>query len=94
MSQYSEPGHQGPEKCLPERAPPASPGAASSPPWGWGGCCGGGSALAGRALAAGPDPNIVPVPEGSKMLGAGVNVSPYGKPSMFEKDVVRREVGG
>ncbi len=47
---------------------------------------------AGRVRAAEPDPNIVPVPEWSKTLGAGVNANPYGKPSPFEKDVVRREV--
>ena len=44
------------------------------------------------ARAATPDPNIVPVPDWTKTLGAGVNVNPYGKPSEFEKDVVRREV--
>ncbi len=51
-----------------------------------------GSLFAGSAAAAEPDPNIVPVPDWSKTLGAGVNVNPYGKPSKFEKDVVRREV--
>ncbi len=93
MSQHSGPGQQGPEKA------PSGTRAASFSRRGFlsalgmgAGAAAGGSALAGRALAAGPDPNIVPVPEWSKMLGAGVNVNPYGKPSMFEKDVVRREV--
>lgn len=52
---------------------------------------GGGSALAAPAAGT-PDPNIVPVPDWTKTLGAPVNENPYGKPSVFEKDVVRREV--
>ncbi|WP_394083068.1 sulfite dehydrogenase [Roseixanthobacter finlandensis] len=53
----------------------------------------GAGAIAAKAAAAGtPDPNIVPVPDWTKTLGQGVNVNPYGKPSPFEKDVVRREV--
>jgi sulfane dehydrogenase subunit SoxC len=52
----------------------------------------GAGALAANAAAGTPDPNIVPVPDWTKTLGQGVNVNPYGKPSPFEKDVVRREV--
>ena len=52
---------------------------------------GGGAALAAPAAGT-PDPNIVPVPDWTKTLGAPVNENPYGKPSVFEKDVVRREV--
>lgn len=52
---------------------------------------GAGPARAGSVPGA-PDPNIVPVPGWTKTLGAPVNANPYGKPSKFEKDVVRREV--
>lgn len=53
---------------------------------------GAGSATAATAAPAAPDPNIVNVPDWSHYLGAGVNAHPYGVPSPFEKDVVRREV--
>jgi sulfane dehydrogenase subunit SoxC len=49
--------------------------------------------LAGRpAAAAGPE-NLPPnVPEWSRYLGAGVEDAPYGMPSEFEAQVVRRNV--
>jgi sulfane dehydrogenase subunit SoxC len=50
------------------------------------------TALADRALAANPK-NLPPnVPDWSRALGDGVAVRPYGKPSRFEKHVVRRDV--
>jgi sulfane dehydrogenase subunit SoxC len=56
---------------------------------------GGGAALiamsAGRA-AAGGDPAIMELPDASKYLGPGVDDTPYGAPSAFEKHVVRRNV--
>ncbi|WP_038948988.1 molybdopterin-dependent oxidoreductase, partial [Bradyrhizobium genomosp. III] len=47
-----------------------------------------------RPAAAGGNPANQPpnVPEWTKSLGEGVAVRPYGKPSNFEKDVVRRDV--
>ncbi|MDA9467001.1 sulfite dehydrogenase [Bradyrhizobium sp. CCBAU 53415] len=52
------------------------------------------SVLARPALAGGGNPANQPpnVPEWTKSLGEGVAVRPYGKPSKFEKDVVRRDV--
>ncbi|MGY3394403.1 sulfane dehydrogenase subunit SoxC [Bradyrhizobium sp. USDA 3311] len=52
------------------------------------------SVLAKPALAGGGNPANQPpnVPEWTKSLGEGVAVRPYGKPSKFEKDVVRRDV--
>lgn len=48
---------------------------------------------AGAAGVAGNPANQPPnVPEWSKTLGEGVAVRPYGKPSKFEKDVIRRDV--
>ena len=45
------------------------------------------------AAEAGNPANQPPnVPEWTKSLGEGVAVRPYGKPSKFEKDVVRRDV--
>jgi sulfane dehydrogenase subunit SoxC len=45
------------------------------------------------ASAAGNPANQPPnVPEWTRMLGEGVAVRPYGKPSKFEKDVIRRDV--
>jgi sulfane dehydrogenase subunit SoxC len=55
----------------------------------------GGAAMAGvadRALAGNPK-NLPPnVPEWSRVLGDGVAVRPYGKPSKFESEVIRRDV--
>jgi len=52
------------------------------------------SVLAKPALAGGGNPANQPpnVPEWTRALGEGVAVRPYGKPSKFEKDVVRRDV--
>lgn len=46
-------------------------------------------ALAGDGNPANQPPNV---PEWTKSLGEGVAVRPYGKPSKFEKDVIRRDV--
>jgi sulfane dehydrogenase subunit SoxC len=59
-----------------------------------------GAAGAGAALASGgaalsqqkPDPAITEIQDWNRTLGAGVDAAPYGKPSPFEKDVVRRNV--
>jgi sulfane dehydrogenase subunit SoxC len=49
--------------------------------------------LAKPASAGGNPANQPPnVSEWTRMLGEGVAVRPYGKPSKFEKDVVRRDV--
>lgn len=52
------------------------------------------SVLAKPASAGGGNPANQPpnVPEWTKSLGEGVAVRPYGKPSKFEKDVIRRDV--
>lgn len=46
-------------------------------------------AAAGAGNPANQPPNV---PEWTKSLGEGVAARPYGKPSKFEKDVVRRDV--
>jgi sulfane dehydrogenase subunit SoxC len=59
-----------------------------------------GSLAAGGALVAGgsaasaatPDKAITETQEWAQVLGAGVDAQPYGTPSPFEKDVVRRNV--
>jgi sulfane dehydrogenase subunit SoxC len=57
-----------------------------------------GAAGAGAALAASParaqtpDPLITQVQPWMQQLGDGVDANPYGKPSKFEKDIVRRDV--
>ncbi|MEM7774989.1 MAG: sulfite dehydrogenase [Pseudomonadota bacterium] len=59
-----------------------------------------GTVAAGAALAAGTaaaraadgEKAILEIPDWSKSLGVGVDSAPYGKPSEFEKDVVRRHV--
>ncbi len=45
---------------------------------------------AGRLGSAEAAPTSLQVPDWSKYLGAGVGSEPYGKPSIFEKNVVRR----
>ncbi|OKO86688.1 sulfite dehydrogenase [Bradyrhizobium sp. AS23.2] len=52
------------------------------------------SVLAKPAFAGGGNPANQPpnVPEWTKSLGEGVAVRPYGKPSKFEKEVIRRDV--
>ncbi|WP_439572720.1 sulfite dehydrogenase [Phreatobacter sp.] len=62
-----------------------------------------GSALGAAGLAAGatgaraappatPDPLITEIQDWNRFLGDGVQARPYGKPSQFEKHVVRRDV--
>ncbi|QCI68169.1 sulfite dehydrogenase [Phreatobacter stygius] len=52
-----------------------------------------GLAASGTAFAApAPDPVITEVQDWNRTLGDGVQARPYGKPSAFEKDVVRRDV--
>ena len=51
------------------------------------------SALGARAaVAATPDPLITEIQEWNQVLGDGVDAAPYGVPSEFEADVVRRDV--
>jgi len=45
-----------------------------------------------KAMAATPDPLITEVQPWAQQLGDGVDVTPYGLPIEFEKDVVRRNV--
>jgi sulfane dehydrogenase subunit SoxC len=63
----------------------------------------GGAGLAGAGVALGavpsiaseaakPDPLITEVQDWSRYLGDGVDKRPYGSPSKFEKNVVRRDV--
>lgn len=57
----------------------------------------GGVAAAGalgfrNANAAEPDPLITQVQEWNQLLGEGVDAAPYGVPSQFEKEAVRRDV--
>lgn len=61
----------------------------------------GGAALAGaglagagpaRAEAGKPDPLITEVQDWNRYLGEGVDKRPYGTPSRFEKNVIRRDV--
>jgi sulfane dehydrogenase subunit SoxC len=52
-----------------------------------------GSALGARGLRAETGENLPPnVPEWMKVQGAGVAAAPYGQPSPFEKNVIRRNV--
>ena len=52
----------------------------------------GGAEAAGATPAATPDPAIVKLPAWSRVLGEGVDAHPYGMPSKFEQEVVRRDV--
>ena len=53
----------------------------------------GASAVAAPALAQQkPDPAITEVQDWARALGDGVQARPYGKPSSFEKSVIRRDV--
>ena len=47
---------------------------------------------AGAARAAGDDPAITETQDWAQSLGEGVDARPYGSPSEFEKNVVRRNV--
>ena len=54
---------------------------------------GAGAALAGAPASAGNPNNLPPnVPEWTRVLGDGVAVRPYGKPSRHEAHVIRRDV--
>jgi len=56
---------------------------------------GAGIAMAGLARAAGApkgDPAITEIQEWNQYLGDGVDANPYGMPSSYEKDVIRRNV--
>ncbi len=50
------------------------------------------AAAAGRAIAAEPDKAIIELPDASKYIGPGVDDTPYGAPSQYEKHVVRKNV--
>lgn len=51
------------------------------------------SAIGARAaVAATPDPLITEIQDWNQVLGDGVDAAPYGVPSEFEADVVRRDV--
>ncbi len=52
-----------------------------------------GSAFAGKAKSAG-DPNILNLPEHSTTLGKPVTANPYGVPSKYETNLLRRESPG
>ncbi len=56
------------------------------------GAAGGAIAAASGARAAAPDPRITEIQEWNRYLGDGVDASPYGLPSEFEADVIRRSV--
>ena len=51
-----------------------------------------GAGLAGRSALAADDPLITEVQDWNRYLGEGVDARPYGVPSKFEADVVRRDV--
>ncbi len=53
---------------------------------------GGAAALGGSAVAAESDPLITEVQDWNRYLGAGVQAAPYGMPSEYEAEVVRRDV--
>jgi sulfane dehydrogenase subunit SoxC len=45
-----------------------------------------------RSQSPKPDPSITEIQDWNRFLGDGVAARPYGKPSQFEKNVVRRDV--
>lgn len=51
-------------------------------------------AMTGKAVAGESDPNIVNVPEWSKILGKSVATNPYGLPSKYEANIIRRQSPG
>ena len=51
-----------------------------------------GAVLSNSAAAATPDPLITEIQDWNRYLGDGVDERPYGMPSEFEKEVVRRDV--
>jgi sulfane dehydrogenase subunit SoxC len=50
--------------------------------------------MTGKAVAGESDPNIVNVPEWSKILGNAVATNPYGLPSKYEANIIRRQSPG
>lgn len=50
--------------------------------------------MSGAKVAAAGDPNIVDVPEWSRMLGKAVATNPYGLPSRYEANIIRRQSPG
>jgi len=50
--------------------------------------------MAGMAGATDSDPDIVNVPEWSKILGKPVAANPYGLPSKYEANIIRRQSPG
>ncbi len=50
--------------------------------------------MAGVTTAAGGDPNIVTLPEWSTTLGKSVATHPYGQPSRYESNIIRRQSPG
>ena len=50
------------------------------------------SAIAASGPAIAADPAMVPIPDWSHTLGDGVQSRPYGMPSPFEKNIIRRDV--
>ncbi|MFK5980263.1 MAG: sulfite dehydrogenase [Rhizobiaceae bacterium] len=57
-----------------------------------GGLAAGGVAAATTIATAASDPLITEIQDWNRYLGDGVDASPYGKPSEYEKDTVRRNV--
>ena len=57
-----------------------------------GGALGVSLALPGVATASDADPLITEIQDWNRYLGDGVDARPYGSPSQFESDVVRRDV--
>ena len=52
------------------------------------------AALVAPSLRAADDPDIVNVPEWSRSLGKPVAANPYGLPSPYESNIVRRQSPG
>ncbi|HEY8570495.1 sulfite dehydrogenase [Microbulbifer sp.] len=53
-----------------------------------------GAGLSARALASQGDPDILTLPPWSKSLGNAVATNPYGQPSKYEANIVRRQSPG
>ncbi len=52
------------------------------------------AAMSGATLASQSDPDIVTLPPWSKMLGNSVATNPYGMPSKYETNIIRRQSPG
>lgn len=50
------------------------------------------AATGAKAAPEKPDPAITEIQDWNRYLGPGVDTTPYGKPSKFEKDAIRRNV--